>query len=124
MRCIIAGTDLHQKLGKTYDRSCTHQADDDDDESDCDTSSVDSTEEIEFHNTSEGPVMIRRSPRWHGAPALTHLLQTHSGADLMAGLDALAAKKHSSLMSCSFRLVQEFSVIGVTSVAYVSCFTS
>ena len=73
-------------------RPDTHQADDDDDESDCDTSSVDSTEEIEFHNTSEGPVMIRRSPRWHGAPALTHLLQTHSGADLMAGLDALAAK--------------------------------
>lgn len=73
-------------------RPDTHQADDDDDESDPDTSSVDSTEEIEFHNTSEGPVMIRRSPQWHGAPALTHLLQTHSGADLMAGLDALAAK--------------------------------
>ena len=73
-------------------RPDTHQADDDDDESDPDTSSVDSTEENEFHNTSEGPVMIRRSPQWHGAPALTHLLQTHSGADLMAGLDALAAK--------------------------------
>ncbi|KAL3134485.1 hypothetical protein ABBQ38_006339 [Trebouxia sp. C0009 RCD-2024] len=41
-------------------RPDTHQADDDDDESDPDTSSVDSTEENEFHNTSEGPVMIRR----------------------------------------------------------------
>ena len=80
----------------------SHVTPNEDDDSDSyDSASVSSAEEVEIHNTSDGPVIISSSPKWHGAPALTHLLQTHTGADLMAGLDALAAQNSQASASLS-----------------------
>ena len=58
-------------------------------EEDSDSSSEDSYDEAEIHNTSDGPVMLKMNYEWTGAPGVSDMVKKMTGCQLMREIDKL-----------------------------------
>lgn len=54
---------------------------------DSDSSSEDSCDEVQMHNTSDGPVMIKRKYEWTGAPGLSEIVKKTTGCQMMSEIE-------------------------------------
>lgn len=63
-------------------------------EDDSDASSENSYDEVEVHNTSDGPVMLKQKYEWKGTPGLSQLFLKTTGCEMMKRVDKLVQLSH------------------------------
>lgn len=85
--CCVRFSDSYLKSvgwGKLDPSMCESVEKQDDDS---DNSSEDSYDEVEIHNTSDGPVLLKKKYEWSGAPGLSEIFKKTTGCEMMKQVD-------------------------------------